>query len=86
MQKMMEKRALELLADGTVNRVLGWSAGDFIYDVTPAVFKTAEEVQDKFLYNDFCGANLSKYLVRRAARRARSLSSSSPATPTASIS
>ena len=73
MQKMMEKRALELLADGTVNRVLGWSAGDFIYDVTPAVFKTAEEVQDKFLYNDFCGANLSKYLVKESRKEGKIL-------------
>ena len=73
MQKMMEKRALELLGDGTVNRVLGWSAGDFIYDVTPAVFKTAEEVQDKFLYNDFCGANLSKYLVKESRKEGKIL-------------
>ena len=73
MQKMMEKRALELLADGTVNRVLGWSAGDFIYDVTPAVFKSAEEVQDKFLYNDFCGANLSKYLVKESRKEGKIL-------------
>jgi len=73
MQKMMEKRALELLGDGTVNRVLGWSAGDFIYDVTPAVFKTAEELQDKFLYNDFCGANLSKYLVKESRKEGKVL-------------
>ena len=73
MQKMMEKRALELLGDGTVNRVLGWSAGDFIYDVTPAVFKTAEEVQDKFLYNDFCSANLSKYLVKESRKEGKIL-------------
>ena len=44
MQAMMEKRALELLADGTVARVLGWSAGEFPYDMTPAVFDTAEEL------------------------------------------
>ena len=73
MQKMMEKRALELLGDVTVNRVLGWRAGDFIYDVTPAVFKTAEEVQDKFLYNDFCGANLSKYLVKESRKEGKIL-------------
>ena len=31
------KRACELLADGTVDRVLGWKAGEFDYDVTPAL-------------------------------------------------
>ena len=63
MQAMMEKRAIELMENGTVDRVLGWSAGEFIYDVTPAVFESVEEIRDKFLYNDFCAANLSKYLV-----------------------
>ena len=64
MQELMEKRALELLADGTVNRVLGWSAGEFPYDMTPAVFTSAEELKNNFVYNDFCAANLSKYLVK----------------------
>ena len=66
MQAMMEKRALELLENGTVDRVLGWSAGEFPYDMTPAVFKTAEELKNNFVYNDFCGANLSKYLVKES--------------------
>ncbi len=73
MQAVMEKRALELLADGTVNRVLGWTAGEFIYDVTPAVFETAEELQNGFLYNDFCAANLSKYLVKESRKEGKVL-------------
>ena len=73
MQAVMEKRALELLADGTVNRVLGWTAGEFIYDVTPAVFETAEELQGSFLYNDFCAANLSKYLVKESRKEGKIL-------------
>ncbi len=64
MQEMMEKRAIELLENGTVDRVLGWSAGEFPYDMTPAVFRSAKELRDGFVYNDFCGANLSKYLIR----------------------
>ena len=44
MQGMMIARAKELLQDGTVNRVLGWQAGEFVYDITPAVFETAEEL------------------------------------------
>ena len=38
MQSEMMKRASELLADGTVVRVLGWKNGEFVYDPTPAVF------------------------------------------------
>lgn len=64
MQGMMIARAKELLQDGTVNRVLGWQAGEFVYDITPAVFETAEELDEKFVYNTFCGNNLSKYLIK----------------------
>ena len=73
MQAVMEKRALELLADGTVTRVLGWAAGEFVYDVTPTVFNTAEEVENGFLYNDFCAANLSKYLVKESRKEGKIL-------------
>ena len=44
MQREMIERAKALLADGTVNRVIGWKAGEFDYDITPAVFTTAEEL------------------------------------------
>ena len=66
MQAAMISRAKELLQGGQVQRVLGWKAGEFAYDVTPAVFQSAEEVQAGFLYNDFCGANLSKYLIQES--------------------
>ena len=66
MQEMMKARAAELLGNGTVNRVLGWEVGEFAYDMTPAVFNSVEELNDKFVYNDFCAANLSKYLVRES--------------------
>lgn len=60
----LTKRAAELLANGTVDRVLGWKAGEFDYDVTPSVFTTAEELSQGFVWNGFCGANFSKYLVK----------------------
>lgn len=50
----------ELLADGTVARVLGWKAGDLPYNPEPAYFETEESLKD-FVYNGFCSANLSKY-------------------------
>ena len=61
---MLVKRACELLSDGTADRVLGWKAGEFAYDVTPAVFKSCEELEEAFVWNDFCGANFSKYLIK----------------------
>lgn len=58
-------KAVSLLAEGTVTCVLGWSKGEFDYDVTPAVFRTEAELRENFVWNDFCGANFSKYLVAK---------------------
>ena len=60
--KMLE-RAKELLESGAVARVIGWKKGEFLYDVSPASFESVEELKD-FVYNPFCGANLSKYLIQ----------------------
>ena len=57
-------KATELLANGTVDRVLGWKRGEFDYDITPARFTTAESLAQDFVFGDFCGANFSKYLVK----------------------
>ena len=38
MQELI-KRAKELLADGTVARVLGWKAGDLAFNPEPAYLK-----------------------------------------------
>lgn len=63
-EKLIDK-ASELLTNGTVRCVLGWEAGEFGYDVTPTVFKNADEMEKGFVFNDFCGANFSKYLVSK---------------------
>ena len=55
-------KASELLANGTVNCVLGWGKGEFGYDITPTIFNNADEMNAGFVYNDFCGANFAKYL------------------------
>ena len=69
MQKITREQLLEkacaLLASGEVSCVLGWGAGEFGYDVTPTVFKTAEELKEGFVFGDFCGVNFSKYLVSK---------------------
>ena len=58
-------KASELLQNGTVSCVLGWGAGEFGYDVTPDIYGSIESLKKKFVYNDFCGANLSKYLIKK---------------------
>ena len=67
--RMIEK-AGELLENGTVDRVLGWKAGEFFYDPTPAVFGSKDELSD-FVYSGFCGANLSKYLINETKKDGR---------------
>lgn len=55
-------RAKELLSSGEVKRVVGWTKGEFIHDPSPATFESEDSLKD-FVYNEFCGANLSKYLI-----------------------
>lgn len=62
MQELI-KRMKELMADGTVQRVLGWKKGDLSYNPEPYYFNSAEELDD-FIYDGFCGANLSKYMIK----------------------
>ena len=59
---VLVEKAVSLLENGTVDRVLGWKKGEFDYDITPAVFTNAQELES-FVWNDFCGANFSKYLI-----------------------
>ena len=70
---MLIKKASELLQNGTVNRVLGWKTGEFDYDVTPFVFGDIESLEKDFVYNDFCGANFSKYLVAETKKEGKVL-------------
>ena len=65
-------RAKELLADGTVARVLGWRRGDFSYNPEPAFFESAESLSD-FVYDGFCGANLSKYMIEASKLEGKTL-------------
>ncbi len=71
MQELIN-RAKELLADGTVARVLGWREGDMSYNPEVAYFNNAEEL-DKFVYNGFCAANLSKYMIEASKLEGKTL-------------
>lgn len=63
MQERLKQKAIELLENGTADRILGWKTGEFFYDLTPAVFKSRKEIEKNFVFNAFAGANLSKYLI-----------------------
>ncbi len=69
-QAKMLERAKELLASGEVARVIGWKKGDFCYDPVPASFESVEELND-FVYDWFCGANLSKYLIEMSKKEGK---------------
>ena len=71
MQELIN-RIKELLADKTVERVLGWKAGDLSYNPEPAYFKTEDELEN-FVYDGFCGANLSKYMIEAAKLEGKTL-------------
>ena len=74
MQAIMNEavnKAKELLEKGEVARVIGWAEGDFCYDCSPATF-TLDNI-DKMVYTDFCGANLSKYLIEESKKEGKIL-------------
>ena len=71
MQELVN-RAKELLENGTVARVLGWKAGELPYNPEPAYFENAEDLKD-FVYNGFCGANLSKYMIEASKQEGKTL-------------
>lgn len=65
-------RAKSLLEAGEVKRVLGWKKGENAWDAEPAFFENAEEL-DAFVYNGFCGANLSKYMIEAGKKEGKTL-------------
>ena len=64
------EKAKYLLSSGAVNRVLAYKKGEFCYDVSPAVFYSVEELENA-VYNGFCGANLSKYLIQESKKEGK---------------
>ena len=71
MQELIQ-RAKTLLENGTVNRVLGWKKGENVWDSEPAFFETADALKD-FVYDGFCGANLSKYMIEAGKKEGKTL-------------
>ena len=71
MQELILK-AKSLLESGEVARVLGWRKGENVWDVEPAFFANPEELE-AFVYNGFCGANLSKYMIEASKLEGKTL-------------
>lgn len=71
MQELILKAA-SLLESGEVARVLGWKKGETAFDVEPAFFETVQSLED-FIYNGFCGANLSKYMIEAGKKDGKTL-------------
>ena len=71
MQELIE-RAKSLLASGEVARVLGWKKGENAWDAEPAFFETPEALSE-FVYDGFCGANLSKYMIEAGKKEGKTL-------------
>jgi len=65
-------RAKALLESGEVARVLGWRKGENVWDPEPAFFENAEALSE-FVYNGFCGANLSKYMIEASKLEGKTL-------------
>lgn len=65
---VLVEKAITLLQDGTVTSVFGWRRGEFDYDNTPSVFSSVDDIKNNFVWNDFCGANFSKYLVSKTVK------------------
>ncbi|MBE6976431.1 MAG: 4Fe-4S ferredoxin [Ruminococcaceae bacterium] len=72
MQELIH-RAKSLLESGEIARVLGWRKGENNWDVEPAFFATAEDLESNFIYNGFCGANLSKYMIEASKLEGKTL-------------
>lgn len=64
-QDLLINKASEILSSGEGFKVLAWAKGEFDYDPSPAYFGNTTDL-DGFVYNDFCGANLSKYLIEQS--------------------
>ena len=73
MEKQLIERAKELLASGEAVRVLGWKRGDMSYNPEPGFFENEQELEEQFVYDGFCGANLSKYMIEASKKEGKTV-------------
>lgn len=60
--ELMRQEAQKLLSSGQVQQVVAWRRGQLAYDNAPAIFNSPEACAE-LVYDEFCPANLSKYLL-----------------------
>jgi ferredoxin len=60
----IRESAKKLLADGTVDSVIGFREGSIPLISEPCLVKKPEDV-DQLVWNSFCGVNLANYLTKR---------------------
>ena len=63
-------RVRRFLAENEGARALGWEPGATDWDIGPAVFAGNA---DGFVYNELCGANLSKFLIKESEKEGKVL-------------
>jgi len=68
----MKLRAKELLKSGEVDCVLAWRKGDFPCYPEPGFFTEIEDLEN-LVYDKFCSANLSKYMIDAGKTHSRTL-------------
>ncbi len=68
--QLMQAKAAELLQSGKAEKVLAWRAGEFFYDNAPAAF-TDSAACEEIIYNEFCPANLAKYLIEGSKQKVK---------------
>ena len=73
MEKKLIERAKELLTSGEAVRVLGWKRGDMSYNPEPGFFENEQELEEQFVYDGFCGANLSKYMIEASKKEGKTV-------------
>ncbi len=68
----LKNRIKQLMEENVAQRALGWKKGEFGYDAQVAFFESTDELDD-FVYNGFCGANLSKYMIEACKKEGRTI-------------
>ena len=66
-QDYLANKAKELLNSGICSRVFGWKRGEFDYDLTPAVFTTAEQIDMEFVTTAFAPQTSQNTLLTKRA-------------------
>ena len=64
-REILIAKAVELLQNGTLDRVRGWQAGEVDYDITPAVFETPEQLKQSFVWGDFAAQTFLNTLFNK---------------------